>query len=484
MLITFIAAYLLVSIGIGLYAARRVHNTADYAVAGRNLPLYIVVATTFATWFGSELVLGVSAVFVEEGLGGVVEDPFGAGMCLILVGLFFAYKLYKKNLITIGDYYRLRYGRAVELLCSIIIIFSYLGWVAAQVSALGLVFHLLTGGALSIVAGMVLGTVIVLIYTLFGGMWSVAITDLVQMVVICVGLLAIAWFAGNLAGGADKVIDYAVTEGKLQFFPQDADLKTWLFFFAAAITMMLGSIPQQDVFQRVMSSKDENVARLGPIIGGSLYILFAFIPMFVVTAAVLVMPEETKALIADDPQKILPTLVMGHMPVVLQIAFFGALLSAIMSTASATMLAPSTSFVENVLRNIKPGMTDAQTLKAMSVTVVVFTLCVLVYAISMQDSSIYEMVAGAYQVPLVGAFVPLVCGLYWKRATTQGALLAVVSGLGVWLTFVFMPGWGEAFPQQLAGLLGAFAGMVFGSLAPQYIANEHEDVVHYQGSVE
>ena len=484
MLITFIAAYLLVSIGIGLYAARRVHNTADYAVAGRNLPLYIVVATTFATWFGSELVLGVSAVFVEEGLGGVVEDPFGAGMCLILVGLFFAYKLYKKNLITIGDYYRLRYGRAVELLCSIIIIFSYLGWVAAQVSALGLVFHLLTGGALSIVAGMVLGTVIVLIYTLFGGMWSVAITDLVQMIVICVGLLAIAWFAGNLAGGADKVIDYAVTEGKLQFFPQDADLKTWLFFFAAAITMMLGSIPQQDVFQRVMSSKDENVARLGPIIGGSLYIVFAFIPMFVVTAAVLVMPEETKALIADDPQKILPTLVMGHMPVVLQIAFFGALLSAIMSTASATMLAPSTSFVENVLRNIKPGMTDAQTLKAMRVTVVVFTLCVLVYAISMQDSSIYEMVAGAYQVPLVGAFVPLAFGVYWKRATTQGALLAVVSGLGVWLTFVFMPGWGEAFPQQLAGLLGAFAGMVFGSLAPQYIANEHEDVVHYQGSAE
>jgi len=148
MLMTFIAVYLLVSIGIGLYAARRVHNTADYAVAGRNLPLYVVVATTFATWFGSELVLGVSAEFVKEGLGGVVEDPFGAGFCLILVGLFFAYKLYKKNLITIGDYYRLRYGKTVEVLCSIIIIFSYLGWVAAQVAALGLVFNMLTDGAI------------------------------------------------------------------------------------------------------------------------------------------------------------------------------------------------------------------------------------------------------------------------------------------------------------------------------------------------
>jgi SSS family solute:Na+ symporter len=114
--------------------------------------------------------------------------------------------------------------------------------------------------------------------------------------------------------------------------------------------------------------------------------------------------------------------------------------------------------------------------------VVVFTVCVLVYAISMQDSSIYEMVAGAYQVPLVGAFVPLVCGLYWKRATTQGALLAVALGLGVWLTFIFMPGWAELFPQQLAGLIGAFTGMVFGSLAPQYIANQQDEVVHYQGS--
>ena len=112
MLITFIVLYLLLSIGIGLYAATRVHNTADYAVAGRSLPLAVVIATTFATWFGSETVLGVSARFVDGGLGAVVEDPFGASMCLILVGLFFAYKLYKKNLITLGDYYRQRRARA------------------------------------------------------------------------------------------------------------------------------------------------------------------------------------------------------------------------------------------------------------------------------------------------------------------------------------------------------------------------------------
>lgn len=480
MLIAFIAAYLLGSIALGLFAARRVHSTADYAVAGRSLPLYMVVATTFATWFGSELVLGVSAQFVQEGLGGVVEDPFGAGMCLVLVGLFFAYKLYKKNLITIGDYYRLRFGRTVEILCSIIIIFSYLGWVAAQVAALGLVFNLLTQGAMSITAGMVLGTLIVLIYTLYGGMWSVALTDFVQMIVITVGLLAIAWFAAGMAGGADKVIDYAAREGKFQFLPTGG-LKEWLFFIGAAITMMLGSVPQQDVFQRVMSSKDEDTAVRGPIIGGSLYILFAFVPMFVVVAALMVLPE-TQGMLADDPQRVLPTLVLEHMPVVLQVAFFGALLSAIMSTASATMLAPSTTFVENILRNLRPGMSDQQTLKAMRISVLVFTVCVLVYSITMEGSSIYELVAGAYQVPLVGAFVPLAFGVYWKRATTQGALLAVVMGLGVWLLWVASPMLHEAFPQQLAGVLAAITGMVGGSLAPQFVADHKGHTHHYEGS--
>ena len=480
MLISFIVLYLMASIAIGLYAATRVKNTADYAVAGRSLPLAVVIATTFATWFGSETVLGVPGQFVKENLGGIVEDPFGAGMCLILVGFFFARKLYRRNIITIGDYYRQRYGALIEVLCSIIIIFSYLGWVGAQVRALGLVFNLLSQGAISVAWGMAIGTLVVLVYTLYGGMWSVALTDFVQMIVITVGLLAIAWFAAGMAGGADKVIDYAAREGKFQFLPTGG-LKEWLFFIGAAITMMLGSVPQQDVFQRVMSSKDEDTAVRGPIIGGSLYILFAFVPMFVVVAALMVLPE-TQGMLADDPQRVLPTLVLEHMPVVLQVAFFGALLSAIMSTASATMLAPSTTFVENILRNLRPGMSDQQTLKAMRISVLVFTVCVLVYSITMEGSSIYELVAGAYQVPLVGAFVPLAFGVYWKRATTQGALLAVVMGLGVWLLWVASPMLHEAFPQQLAGVLAAITGMVGGSLAPQFVADHKGHTHHYEGS--
>lgn len=477
MLVSFVVFYLLVSIAIGLIAARRVRNTADYAVAGRSLPLAVVVATTFATWLGSETVLGAPAQFVKEGLAGTVEDPFGAGLCLVLVGFFFARKLYALNIITIGDYYRQRFGRVIEVLCSAIIIFSYLGWVGAQVTALGLVFNVLSGGAISLAWGMVIGTAVVLIYTLYGGMWSVAVTDFVQTIVIVAGLGAIAWYAAELAGGAAQVIDYTAHHGKLQFFPTGG-VKEWTFFFGALVTMMLGSIPQQDVFQRVMSSNGPKTAMRGPIIGGSLYIVFAFVPMFVVMSALIVMPG-TETLLADDPQKVLPTLVLEHMPVGLQVAFFGALLSAIMSTASATLLAPATTFVENILRNLRPGMSDAETLKAMRISVLVFTACVLLYSITMEGSSIYELVSGAYQLPLVGAFVPLAFGVYWKRATTQGALLAMALGIGAWLLFVASPMLNAAFPQQLAGLLAAMAGMVGGSLAPQWLPNRKEKAARY-----
>lgn len=481
MLLGFVFLYLLVTIGIGLWAAKRVKNTADYAIAGRHLPLIMIVTTTFATWFGSETVLGIGAKFVQGNLGTVVEDPFGASFCLIFVGLFFAAKLYKMTLLTISDYYRQRFGKAVEILCSIIIMLSYLGWVAAQVTALGLVFNLLSAGSISFEWGMVIGVASILVYTLFGGMWSVALTDFLQMIVLVVGLSIIAVMAGNMAGGADKVIAYAQSKEMFRFLPEPS-FRDVMFFFAASITMMLGSIPQQDVFQRVMSAKDIKAATRGPVIGGVLYLLFAFVPMFLVVAAVIIMPEKAAEMLKSDTQKILPTLVMEHMPFVAQVIFFGALLSAIKSCASATLLAPSVTFVENVYKHFRPHMTDAETLKAMRVSTLVFSLLVLAYAMATRGTKIYDMVSGAYQVTLVGAFVPLAFGLYWKRATTQGAIASVVLGLGTWLLVYLVPGWGEAFPQQLAGLIASLVGMLVGSLAPQVIANHHGHVHHFLGS--
>ncbi len=476
MLLGLVVFYLLGSLAIGLWAATRVRTSADFALAGRSLPLVMIITTTFATWFGAETVLGISAKFVKGGLNSVVEDPFGASMCLVFVGLFFAARLYRMNLLTIGDFYRKRFGKVVEIFCSTAIILSYLGWVAAQVTALGLVFNVVSDGAISTETGMIIGTVSVMVYVIFGGMLAVAWTDFIQMIVLVVGLTAIAVMAGNLAGGADKVLALAHTNNWFRFFPEP-NLKDIVFFFAAAITMMLGSIPQQDVFQRVMSAKDAKTASRGAVIGGLCYLAFAFVPMFIVACALIIMPGETNQFLAneDERQRILPTLILTQMPFAAQVIFFGALLSAIKSCASATLLAPCTSFVENIYKHLRPGLTDKQELYAFRVTLFFFTCGVLAYAITMKGKPIYDMVSGAYQVTLVGAFVPLVCGLYWKRATRQGAIASIVFGIMSWLIFLHTP-LGEEFPAQLVGLLMACVGMVAGSLLSK--AHPHEAHPH------
>jgi Na+/proline symporter len=183
--------------------------------------------------------------------------------------------------------------------------------------------------------------------------------------------------------------------------------------------------------------------------------------MFVVVAALKATPEVSAALLDKDAQLVLPTYIMSNMPLFAQVMFFGALLSAIMSTASATILAPSTTLVENVFKQCAPTMTDAVMLKTLRITVFVFTAAVLMFALNTSDS-IYEMVKNAYKVTLVGAFVPLLMGLYWKHANNAGALASIVLGISTWL--VFEKAYADVFPAQLAGLIAAFAGMVLGSL--------------------
>jgi Na+/proline symporter len=471
MLLWFVILYLMISVGIGLFAATRVHSAKDFAVAGRLLPLPVVTATVFATWFGAEAVFGVSATFVKEGLTGVVADPFGSSMCLIIAGILFSRYLYRLNILTLGDFYRMRYNRAVEVLTTICIVASYLGWVAAQIKALGLIFFIVTDGAVSQQTGMILGAAIVLTYTTFGGMFSVAILDFVQMAVSMGGLLFIAWIvSGKVDGGAPAVIDHASLAGKLDFFPE-ADPWKWITFLGAWVTMMLGSIPQQDVFQRVTSAKTANIALWGSLLGASIYFCFTFVPMFIAYSATLIDPDLFAKLLEEDTQLVLPTLVLQHTPLVAQVLFFGAVLSAIMSCSSATLLAPSVTFAENVIRGFYPKMGDHHFLWVMRGTLVGFAGMVLVFALN-SEASIFKMVENAYKVSLAGAFVPLVVGIFWKRATTQGALAATLGGLLSWLMVELMIGAESPVPPQLIGLAVSCAGMVLGSLLPQWIGHK------------
>lgn len=479
MVFWFVTLYLLLSIGIGLFAATRVQNSKDFAVAGRSLPLPVVIATVFATWFGAEAVLGISATFVKEGLRGVVADPFGSSMCLVLAGLFFAPRLYRLNLLTVGDYYRYRYNRTVEVLCTLCIVASYVGWVAAQFKVLGLVLNVVTEGVVSQSVGIIIGAAIVLTYTTFGGMFSVAVLDFVQISVIMGGLLYIATIVGDLAGGVRAVITHAAEAGKLDLFPAPT-LVEWIPFLGAWMTMMLGSIPQQDVFQRITSAKNEQTAVRGALLGAGLYFTFCFVPMFLAYSATLVDPAKFGALMERDSQLVLPTLIVQHTPMVAQVIFFGALLSAVMSCSSATLLAPSVTLSENVLKPLFHNVNDSEFLRLMRIVLVAFALLVLVIAL-WSDATIYKLVVSTYKVTLVAAFIPLFAGLYWKRATAQGACCAIVAGLMSWLLLELVSEPTDVWPPQLVGFVVAGAGMIIGSLLPSLTAQHKTPLRRVEG---
>lgn len=478
MLLGFVILYLIASIAIGMYAATRVRDVNDYYAAGRQLPIWIVTAMVFATWFGAETVLGIPATFMEEGLGGLASDPFGAALCLVLFGLFFARKLYRLNLLTIADYYRLRYDRRVELISSVAIALSYLGWVSAQITALGLVFNVLSDGVITQAQGILIGAAIVLMYTLYGGMWSVALTTFFQMIVIVLGLFYIAWLITDQAGGVAPVVEHAAANAKFELLPELSTVAL-LAFISGLLTMGFGSIPQQDVFQRANSSKNENVAVWGTVLGGVAYFLFAAVPIYMAYSAHFIDPELVTRWIGVDAQKILPELIKGDFPLAAQAIFYGALLAVIMSTASGTLLAPSVTVAENILKpwlSRRAPMEGPQLLKLTRWVVAVFALLVTLYSLWSleQASTIHQMVENAYKVTLAVAFVPLVAGLYWRRANTLGAYAAMALGAVVWLALEFVAPEGVyGLEPHFAGFLAACVGMAAGSLAPPGFSSRH-----------
>lgn len=480
MLIACVLVYMAATVAVGIYASSRVKDSKDFMVAGRSLPLYMNFACVFATWFGAETVLSVSAKFAHKGLGFVSGDPFGASMCLVLVAFFFARTFYRLELLTIGDYYHLRYGKFVEVITSLGIASSYLGWTSAQLSALGLVINVLFP-QISLNSAILIGALIVTVYTMFGGMWSVALTDVIQTAAIVFGLIIVAILLGYEAGGFDVVVAAAQKEGKLTLFPH-LTAAAWMAFIGEFITMSLGSIPQQDVFQRVTSAKNERTAFIGTLSGGLFYFAFAFVPMFIAYAATVIDPAYIAHFEAEDArevQKILPTLVLQRTPIWCQVLFFGAVLSAILSTASGTLLAPASVLTENVLQPFTKHFKDRTMLWLLRVILVGVAVVATSIAVN-SESTMYEMVESGYKVTLVVAFVPLLCGIYWPKATTQGAVFSILLSVPVWIGAEYLYNEESAelwrtVPAQLYGLAASFAGMFLGSSMPNWIKHTQPD---------
>jgi SSS family solute:Na+ symporter len=451
LLLASIIAYLVITILIGYWASRRVKTSGDFMLAGRSLPILLTASALFATWFGSETVFGASSQFLEGGLYAVIEDPFGAALCLVLFGAFFARKLYNMNLLTLGDYFKVRFGSKTELVGSIFLAPPYVGYIAAQLVAMGLILNIVAG--IELWQGVVISAIVVTFYTYIGGMWAISITDFVQSIIIIIGLVVLAVVLASKAGGVSAVIRDVPPE-TFKFFPA-VDGKEMIGWLAAWSVLGLGSIPSQDVFQRSMSSGSATTAVRSCYIAAILYLSVAMLPLFISLCTKQLYPDHT-----GDTQVALPAMVIEHTGIVVQVLFFGSLLSAIMSTTSSAMLAPAAILAENFIRPISRRVyTDKEMLRLTRICLIAFSIVATVMACL--RSNIYELVGESSMVSLVSLFIPLTMGLYWRRANAAGAIVSMIGGVAAWLVFQYIE---TGVPSLVPATLVSFAGMVMGSL--------------------
>lgn len=424
MLLLAVMGYLLLTVAVGIFSMRLVKNSGDFMNAGRSLPLFLSSAALFALWFGSETLFGATSAFLEGGILGIIEDPLGGFLCLLLFGGLFARRLYRMNLLTLGDLYRQAYGPKVERLAAIFMLLTFFGYIAAQLVALGLLLEMLAG--ISLAQGIMVSTVVVSLYTLAGGMWAISITDFAQGIIIVAGLVWACVLLVSEAGGLG-VLAQSTPPEHFKILPPPTT-HDWLHYLAAWMTLGLGSLPSQDIFQRMNASKNERVAVHSFYWGGIIYLLMAVLPLLIVLAARHLYPQ----LLQGDMQQVLPKVMLTKMPLGLQIVFFGALLSAIFSTCSGAILAPASILSENIIKPLwGKKLTDKQFLVLLRLSVMAMAVAGCLMA--MQRNNIYKLVGEASLLGLVTLLVPMCVAVFWpKYARPLPAMFAMIFGFFCW----------------------------------------------------
>ena len=423
----FIIFYLLFTLGIGFWASKRIKTSDDFTLAGKSLSTSFVAVTLFATWFGSSQIMGNPGYFIEDGFSSYITLTLSGGICLFIVGQFYARKLYRMNIVTINEFFRIKYNKKLELASSILMLFSYPHWIAAQFVALAYLFNAVIG--IPFDYGIFLGATIVVFYTYIGGMWAVAYTDMVQSIMILLGLIILLFEVLSETNGIVPIFANQSNEF-FNLFPQEG-LDAWSEYIALLLAFVIGPLPVQEIYQRVFSAKNEKAARNGLFLGAVLMVVIPSIPLIIGLGGVYLYPE----LIRNGSQDIIPSLVNVMTSVPVQILFYGAMISAILSTSSGAMLAPATVIGENLIKPYAPNLSDKLLLlyTRLSVVLVAAVSCYFAF----DDSDIVGLVQASLSLILVCLFAPFTFGLFWKKASIIGAWAAIAMGGLTWL-FCYM----------------------------------------------
>ena len=438
-----ISVYLLGMLGVGFYASRKIKDSDDFLIAGRRLSLWLCTATLTATWIGGGAILGAAGAAYERGFLGVIADPFGASICLFLAGLFYVRMMRRMKLVTVIDFFEMRFGRTAGLFSSVIMIVVFIGWTGSLLVSIGFVLQALTGIPENM--GIVIGTVIVLIYTVAGGMWAVSLTDFFQVIILMTGLAVAFPIIAHQFGGIRDFFA-AVPEGSFRMIPQDASFPEWLGYIRMWMVAAFGYLAGQDLIQRALSSKNENVAQNSAYLSSILYLIFGLLAVLMGIAGSVLMPG------LENPELIIPKLAMEYLPPLLIVLFISALLAAVMSSADSSILATASVFGNNLLPHLPGGLRKKGTLWWTRCTIPISALIAMLVALYVGE--VYNLILDSFSILLVGLFIPLTAGIWWPRANTPGGVVSMFSGTLGWIFFMWVT------PELPADVIGWCVGLV------------------------
>lgn len=441
-----LGVYLLFMVGIGLVASRRVHDSADFIVAGKRLGLVLCTGTLAATWFGGGLCIGAASAAYNGGFLAVIADPFGAALCLFLAGLFYVRVLRRMGLMTVASFFTSRYSPNAGVAASLCTVPAYVGWVASLMVAFGRILQSLTG--LDPTLAICIGAGVVLVYTVAGGMWAVTLTDFVQLTILVTGMVVLTPVLLHDMGGWSALAAQIPAE-RFHLYPR-GDSTAWLSYARGWLVIGLGNLAGQDLIQRALSSRDEKTAYRSAYLAGGLYVTVGLLPVLLGMAGAVVLPD------LANPDLVMMELALRYLPTAALILFTGALVSALLSSADSALLAPASVLGWDLLRFLRPHASERLCLNTSRLAVLVLGLVSL--GLALHKATVYELMVDSWSVLLATLFVPLTAGIWWRHANGPGALAAVVTGLVVWIITMQvapdLPGDLLAVPLAVLALVG------------------------------
>jgi len=436
-----VTLYIGVMLLIGFLAGRKISGIEDYLVAGRRLPLWMATATLLATWFGAGSSMGIASTVYTSGLKGVLADPFGASLCLLLAGLFVVGQLRKKKCLTVTDIISRQYGKAAGVYATCWMMPVYIGWLGSLLLGIGTIINLLTGS--DVLIGTLIGATVILLYTYVGGMWAVTLTDVVQVTLIVAGFLIMLPGVLGEVGGWEKLYNSLgssdLTLGISAVSQGTAVWGDWIYYIGSWMMMGLGCMVGQDLIQRSLAGKDEKCASTSAVLASFLYFSIALIPIIIGFAARIVLPRygiTAESVGGNLENQILPqmaVIVLSKLHPVFLVLFFSALISAIMSSADSCLLAGTSLFCNNILKELVPDISDKKFLLITRLSTIIFVVLSLFFALNVRN--IYLLMKNSWVTQLVVVFLPVMSALYLPKSSSRAAWAGMVSATVVWLGY-------------------------------------------------